>query len=161
MLDGEPLDLTSVIRAPLVLHEGISIFKVLERFRTTPVRVAIVLNEYGVLEGIVTQTDLLSAMAGHLPDVEGEDPEIFQREDGSFLIDGSTSVLELFERLDLRRPATKDSYHTVAGFALFQFQHLPKVGEHFDYDGWRFEIVDTDGRRIDKVMASRRSSPDA
>lgn len=157
VLDGQPLDPLAVIREPLVIQEGISIFKVLERFRTSPVRMAMVLNEYGGLEGIVTQADLLAAIAGHLPDVEGEPPEIFRREDGSYLIDGMTSVLEVFERLGLPRQAPEDSYHTVAGFALFQFQHLPKVGEHFDYEGWRFEIVDTDGRRIDKVMASQLS----
>lgn len=159
VLDGQPLDPLAVIREPLVIQEGISIFKVLERFRATPVRMAMVLNEYGGLEGIVTQTDLLAAIAGHLPDVEGEPPEILRREDGSFLIDGSTSVLEAFERLGLRRQAPEDGYHTIAGFALFQFQHLPKVGEHFDNEGWRFEIVDTDGRRIDKVMASRQPDP--
>lgn len=156
-LDGRPIDPLAVLREPLVVHEGISIFKVMERFRTTPVRVAMVLNEYGGLEGIVTQTDLLAAIAGHLPEVEGEAPEIVQREDGSFLIDGSTSVLEVFERLGLRNQAPEESFHTIAGFALFKLERLPKAGEHFDYEGWRFEIVDTDGRRIDKVLASHPS----
>lgn len=159
-LDGETLNPLVVLREPMVVHEGISIFKVLERFRTSPVRMAMVLNEYGGLEGVVTQTDLLAAIAGHLPEAEGDVPEIVRRDDGSFLIDGSTSVLEVFEQLGLRRQASKDNYHTLAGFALYHFQHLPTVGEHFEHENWRFEIVDTDGRRIDKVLVSSLTPTD-
>lgn len=71
------------------------------------------------------------------------------------LIDGMASAVEVFERLDLRRRAAEGGYHTIAGFALYQFQHLPQAGESFEYEGWRFEVVDTDGRRIDKIMVSR------
>ena len=159
VLDGHRPDPLATIRQPLVIPEGTPIFRLLERFHTTPVRMAMVLNEYGVLEGIVTQTDLLEAIAGHLPDAEDEAPDIVEREDGSVLIDGMTSAIEVFERLDLRRRVAEDGYHTIAGFALFQFQHLPQVGESFEYEGWRFEIVDTDGRRIDKIMASRLPAP--
>jgi len=152
VLDGQGLDPTAVIRQPIAIHEGMSIFRVLEQFKAAPVRLATVLDEYGVLQGIVTQTDLLEAIAGELPDIEGEEPGMVEREDGSILIDGMMSAQDAFDRLGFRtRP--EGEFHTIAGFALFQLEHLPEVGEHFDYEGWRFEIVDLDGRRIDKVLA--------
>jgi len=151
VLDGRPPDPMAVIRPPLVIHEGMRFFKVLEQFKRAPVRLATILNEYGVLEGIVTQTDLLEAIAGDLAQVEGEEPEVVEREDGSLLIDGMMSAQDAFERLAIL-PA-EGGFHTIAGFVLSQLGHLPKVGEHFDYEGWRFEVVDLDGRRIDKVLA--------
>jgi CBS domain containing-hemolysin-like protein len=126
---------------------------VLEQFKRAPVRLATILDEYGVLQGIVTQTDLLEAIAGELPEVEGEEPGMVEREDGSILIDGMMSAQDAFDRLGFKTRPEGD-FHTVAGFALFQLEHLPEVGERFDYEGWRFEIVDLDGRRIDKVLAT-------
>jgi CBS domain containing-hemolysin-like protein len=153
VLSGQALDPMAVIRQPIAIYEGMSIFRVLEQFKAAPVRLATVLDEYGVLQGIVTQTDLLETIAGELPDVEGEEPGMVEREDGSLLIDGMMSAQDAFHRLGFRtRP--EGEFHTVAGFALFQLEHLPEVGERFDYEGWRFEIVDLDGRRIDKVLAT-------
>jgi len=114
---------------------------------------ATILNEYGDLEGIVTQTDLLEAIAGDVAEVEGEEPDVVEREDGSLLIDGMMSAQDAFDRLDLRSRPTEGGFHTIAGFMLRQLGHLPTIGEHFDYEGWRFEVVDLDGRRIDKVLA--------
>ena len=153
VLDGQPPDPMTVIRQPLVIHEAMRIFKVLEQFKRAPVRLAMILNEYGVLEGIVTQTDLLEAIAGDLVQIEGEEPEVVEREDGSLLIDGMMSAQEAFDWLNLRTRPADGGFHTIAGFMLRQLGHLPKVGEHFDYEGWRFEVVDLDGRRIDKVLA--------
>ena len=157
-LDGHALDPLAVIREPLLVRETTPIFKVLDQFRQKPVRVAIVLNEYGSLEGIVTQTDLLEAVAGDLPDVEGEEPDIIERDDGSLLIDGMTPAYAVFDRLDLRTRPEAGGFHTIAGFALFHLAHLPQPGEHFEYEGWRFEIVDMDGRRIDKLLVRRAAS---
>jgi len=153
VLDGGPLDPMAVIRQPLVIHEAMRIFKVLEQFKKAPVRLATILNEYGDLEGIVTQTDLLEAIAGDVAEVEGEEPDVVEREDGSLLIDGMMSAQDAFDRLDLRSRPTEGGFHTIAGFMLRQLGHLPTIGEHFDYEGWRFEVVDLDGRRIDKVLA--------
>lgn len=153
-LDGRPLDPMAVIREPVIVHEATPIFRVLDRFKKAPVLLAMVIDEYGGLEGIVTQTDLLEAIAGDLPAVEGEAPAIVEREDGSLLIDGMTPAHEAFNRLGLRMRPT-DAFHTVAGFALFELGRIPEVGAHFDYDGWRIEIVDMDGRRIDKLLARR------
>lgn len=152
VLDGQGLDPMAVIREPLAIHEAAPIFRVLEQFKEAPVRLATILDEYGVLQGIATQTDLLEAIAGDLPAVEGEQPEIIQRNDGSFLIDGMMSAQDAFDRLGLRTRPEGD-FHTIAGFVLFQLEHLPEAGESFDYEGWRFEVVDMDGRRIDKVLA--------
>jgi CBS domain containing-hemolysin-like protein len=153
VLDGQPVDPMAVIRQPLVIHEAMRIFKVLEQFKKAPVRLATILNEYGGLEGIVTQTDLLEAIAGDLADVEGEEPEVVEREDGSLLIDGMMSAQDAFDWLTLQTRPAEGGFHTIAGFMLRQLGHLPKVGEHFNYEGWRFEVVDLDGRRIDKVLA--------
>ncbi|VFU08677.1 hemolysin family protein [Methylocella tundrae] len=158
VLRGETLDPMAVIREPLVVHEATSIFRVLEQFKKAPVRLAAVVDEYGSLEGIVTQTDLLEAIAGDLPDVEGEEPDIVERDDGSLLIDGAMPAHDAFSRLILRAPPGDADFHTIAGFALCQLGRLPEVGEHFDYGGWRFEIVDMDGRRIDKLLAQRTAS---
>jgi CBS domain containing-hemolysin-like protein len=87
VLDERPLDPVAMLREPLIVHEATPIFKVLEQFKRTPVRLAIVLDEYGSLEGIVTKTDLLEAIAGDLAETEGEDPDIIERPDGSLLID--------------------------------------------------------------------------
>lgn len=154
VLDGKPLDPMAVMREPVIVHEAMTVFRVLEQFKRAPVRLAIVIDEYGSLEGIVTQTDLLEAIAGDLPDVEGEEPDVVEREDGSLLVDGMMAAYDAFNRLGMTPPEDGD-YHTVAGFALFELGHLPEAGEHFEYEGWRFEIVDMDGRRIDKLLISR------
>ena len=151
VLDGRALDPLAVIRESLVVHEAMKIFKVLEQFKKAPVRLAMIVDEYGGLQGIVTQTDLLEAIAGNLPDIVGEEPEAVEREDGSLLIDGMMSAQDAFDRLAI--PPAEGGFHTIAGFVLSQLGHLPVLGEHFDYEGWRFEVVDLDGRRIDKLLA--------
>lgn len=152
ILAGEKLDVMAALRQPIVIPEPMPIFRVLEQFKKAPVRLATILDEYGVLQGIVTQTDLLEAIAGELPEVEGEEPGIVERDDGSLLIDGMMSAPDAFDRLQFKERPEGD-FHTVAGFALASLGHLPEVGESFDYEGWHFEIVDLDGRRIDKVLA--------
>ncbi|KQV28305.1 hemolysin [Rhizobium sp. Root1203] len=156
VLDGGKVKPMEVIRQPLVLHEGTSVVRVLDSFKASPVRLAIVIDEYGSLEGIVTQTDLLEAIAGDLPG-SGEDPEIVIREDGSLLIDAMMPAFDAFERLGLRDRPDAD-FHTLAGFALHVLQHIPQAGETFEFDGWKFEVLDMDGMRIDKILATRNSS---
>ena len=158
ILDGKSLDPMAVVREPLIVHDATPIFRVLEQFKRAPVRLAIVVDEYGKLAGIVTQTDLLEAIAGDLPDVEGEEPDFVVREDGSLLIDGMAPAHNAFARLGFRTGSAEGSFHTIAGFALAQLGHLPEVGEHFRYEGWRFEIVDMDRRRIDKLLARREAA---
>jgi CBS domain containing-hemolysin-like protein len=155
VLEGKPLDPLAVIREPLVVLESTPIFKVLERFKQAPVRLAIIVDEYGSLQGIVTQTDLLEAFAGNLPDVEGEESAIVEREDGSLLIDGMMPAHDALDRLGVKARPEEGDFHTIAGFVLFHLGHLPVAGESFTHEGWRFEIVDMDGLRIDKLLAQR------
>jgi putative hemolysin len=158
VLDGKALDPMTVLRQPIALHEAMPVFRALEQFKRAPVRLATILDEYGVLQGIVTQTDLLEVIAGELPEVEGEEPGIVERADGSLLIDGMMSAQDAFDQLGFKKRPEGD-FHTVAGFALSELGHLPEAGETFDYEGWRFEVVDLDGRRIDKVLAIPPTPP--
>ncbi len=159
LLAGSPLDLEAVIGKPLLVHEATPVFKVLDEFKQAPVRLAVVVDEYGGLEGIVTQADLLEALAGELPETEGGQPDVQEREDGSLLIDGMAPAADIFNRLALAAPSTSGRFHTIAGFALAQLGHLPVAGEKFAYEDWSFEIVDMDGRRIDKLLARREVPP--
>lgn len=161
LLDGQQPNLTGIIRQPLLVHEAMTVFKVLEQFKRAPVRLAMVVDEYGRLEGIVTQTDLLEAITGDLADIEGEEPDVVEREDGSLLIEGTMPAHEAFERLGLRERPADDGFHTIAGFVLAQLGHLPDAGETFVYERWRFEVVDMDGHRIDKLLVSRTDAQEA
>jgi len=161
MLRGGTLDPGTVVAVPLMVHEALPIFKVLEHFKKAPVRLAVVVDEYGGIEGIVTQADLLEALAGELPEAPGEHPDIYEREDGSLLIDGMAPVHATLDRLQVKTLPVNTRFHTIAGFALAQFGHLPVVGEQFTYEDWTFEVVDMDGRRIDKLLALRTPTLEA
>jgi putative hemolysin len=158
VLGGSDLDVLAAVGQPLMVHESMPIFKVLEQFKQAPVRLAVVVDEYGGVEGIVTQSDLLEALAGDLPDQDGEQPDVVACDDGTFLIDGMAAAHVIFERLDVKPPA-KVRFHTIAGFALAEFGHLPEAGEWFIHEDWRFQVVDMDGRRIDKLQVTRQASP--
>ncbi len=154
ILEGKPFDLTALLRQPLMINESKPIFKVLDDFKAKPIRIAFIFNEYGSFEGVVTQTDLLEAIAGDLPDVEGQGADVVRREDGSLLIDGLLPAYELFDRLGIAASEVEGDFHTAAGFVLAQLPHFPQTGDVFEFKGWRFEIVDMDGRRIDKLLVS-------
>jgi putative hemolysin len=116
---------------------------------------ALVHDEYGHFEGIVTPADILDAIAGAFRSDEGtDDPEAVQREDGSWLLAGWMPVDEMAEQLRIALPDHRD-YQTVAGLIIRQLEHLPETGETVETLGWRFEVIDMDGRRIDKVLAMR------
>ncbi|HVJ32194.1 MAG TPA: hemolysin family protein [Terriglobia bacterium] len=159
LLDGGDVDPLATLQEPLIVPEGTSLLQVLEHFKKKPVRMAVIVDEYGGLEGIVTQTDLLEAIAGDIPSEEGDEPEVTERADGSLLIDGMMAAADAFDRLGIR-DHPEDDFHTIAGFALFRLGRIPVAGDHFEWDGWRFEIVDMDGRRIDKLLVSRLPDPD-
>jgi putative hemolysin len=154
LLDGKSVDVLAVTQPPIVVHESMSILAVLETFQAKPVRMAVVVDEYGSLEGIVTQTDLLEAIAGNIPEV-GDEPNVVEREDGSLLIDGMMPAPQAFDRLAFSDRPDSDDFTTLAGFVIFRLGRIPATGDHFESQGWRFEVVDMDGRRIDKVLATR------
>jgi putative hemolysin len=152
---GELLDLRQLIRkAPFVVDQ-IDAMDALDALRRAEVPMALIHDEYGHFEGIVTPANLLAAIAGAFAsDAEpGESPHIVERDDGSLLVAGTTAADSLAERLGIELPEDRD-YATVAGLALAVFRHLPGEGESFVEQGWRFEVVDLDGRRIDKLLVS-------
>jgi magnesium and cobalt exporter, CNNM family len=152
-LDGHPLDITQSLQSPLAVPEHTSILRTLEVFRKTPVNTAIVIDEYGTVQGIITRTDLLEAVAGRLPDVDGKpQPKITRREDGSFLIDAATPVGDVVAHLGLKEPQ-EPGLVTVAGLVLSKLDQGPKPGARVSYDGWDFEILEVDGTRIKRLVA--------
>jgi putative hemolysin len=156
-LAGEKLSLAKALRQPLVLPDNLSALDALERMRHDPLGIALVLDEYGSFEGVVTASDLLEAIIGELgPQEEPEEPEgAVRRADGSLLLDGMMPSDELRAQLDLPALPYQGTYHTVAGLMLALLQRVPREGDRIVWAGWRFEIVDMDGRRVDKVLASR------
>lgn len=148
------IDLAKAVRDPLFVNETMPILKLLDRFRAVNLHMAIVLDEYGSFEGIVTPTDILVAIAGSLPEGHDDDYSAVKRADGSWLLDGGMPIDDAERALEkLKLPKDRD-YETLAGFVLEKFGHIPEVGESFEYGGWRFEVMDLDGRRIDKVLAA-------
>lgn len=148
------IDLAAALREPLYVSETMSVLELLARFRAAPAHMALVLDEYGALQGLVTPTDILEAIAGALPTERGEDePEALRREDGSWLIDARMN-LDAVERA-LGADLPRGDYATLAGFLLDRFGHIPDTGEMLRWRDWTFEVVDLDGRRIDKVLATR------
>ncbi|CAO3436412.1 hemolysin family protein [Azospirillum endophyticum] len=152
-LKGMAFDLRSAMVQPLVVHDGTPVFRLLDLFKQASVHMAVVVDEYGSVEGLVTMTDILEAIAGELPDStqEGETGAV-QREDGSWLVDGMTPVEEVEALVGVKNLKGEGDFHTIAGFLLDQFGHVPTAAEHFHWNGIRFEVVDMDGRRIDKVL---------
>lgn len=152
--DGR-IDLRSASREPLYVPETMPILKLIDRFRATAMHMAVVVDEHGSFEGLVTPTDVLTAIAGALPEHPGEDTsEAVQREDGSWLLDGRIPIDKVERTLDVRDMREDEDFVSLAGFVLYRCGHVPQVGEAFVWRGWRFEVVDLDGRRIDKVLAS-------
>ena len=152
---GRPLDIPAALRQPLVVHEALPILRLLEMFRESPVHMAIVVDEYGAVEGLVTPTDILMAIAGDLPEEHDDGgSHAVRREDGSWLLDGLLTIDEaerVLEQSDMRGEA---DYETLAGFVLTNFGRIPQVGDHFSWRGLRFEIVDMDGNRIDRILVA-------
>jgi len=156
LLENRPLDLRALCRKAPVIPDLMDAMDALAALRSAEVPLALVHDEYGHLDGIVTPGSILAALAGTFAhDIEqGEEPPLVEREDGSWLVSGAANADLLSDRLGVAMPGDRD-YSTVAGFALSVLKHLPETGEIFRHDGWSFEIVDMDGRKIDKLIASR------
>ena len=153
-VEGRPFDWRAHLKQPLVVPETAPVLKLFERFRGTPVHAAFVVDEYGGLQGLVTLTDIVEGIAGDFADVDA--PQLsgpFQREDGSWLIDGDTPIDELERLIDLP-DLEHGGYHTLGGLMLSVLNRIPTEGDKAKIGDWSFEVVDMDGRRIDKVMLS-------
>lgn len=161
-LAGRPLDLKSALQQPLFVSETTHVPQLLERFKESGTDVAMVIDEYGTIEGMVTLTDILEALVGELPSLdEREEPKVVQREDGSWLVDGLLPVDELKELFRIKTlPAEKEGhFQTLGGFAMTYLKRVPAVGDHFHCCDLRFEIVDMDGHRVDKVLIQEITQP--
>ena len=154
LMEGRPLDLRALMREPAVVPDQMDAMDTLSVLREAEVPMAFVHDEYGHFEGLVTPADLLSALAGAFASDADTDPPLVEREDGSWLISGSLSADALTDHLGIQLPEDRD-YATVAGFALSVLKHLPETGERFTNGAWAFEIVDMDGRKIDKLIAAQ------
>jgi putative hemolysin len=154
---GEALDLRALMRKAEILPDQVDAMDALEVLRRADVPMVMVHDEYGHFEGIVTPADLLSAIAGHFASDRDEydEPELVEREDGSLLVSGQMPMDLLADRIGIDLPEDRD-YATVAGHALWLMKRLPEVGDFIDDQGWRFEIVDMDGRKIDKLLIAER-----
>jgi len=155
LLRGDAVDLDALLRPVSIVPDQVDAMDALKVLREADVPMLMVHDEYGHFEGIVTPADLLSSIAGEFAsDLDlYEEPMVVEREDGSLLVSGQMAMDALAERIQLKLDEERD-YATVAGFALAVLRRLPHEGEHFSEQGWRFEIVDMDGRKIDKLLVS-------
>lgn len=154
LLGGEELDLERAVKPALLIPENTPAFVLLERIRESGAEAAVVIDEYGGIQGLVSLTDVLEALVGDLPGSEEKiDPVISRREDGSWLIDGMLPADEFRGLFNLAAlPGEGGEFQTVGGFVLSVLGTIPEPGDHFEFSGLRIEVVDMDGRRIDKVL---------
>ena len=158
-LEGKPFDFSSDAVKPLFVPETLTMIKLLEIFKKHRQHLALVIDEYGELQGLVTINNVMEILVGDVATVEDElQPEIVQREDGSWLVDGNIPIERFREvmKLDNKLPGEGiQAYRTLAGFAMMYLGRVPQVEDHFVSDGFRFEIVDMDQNRVDKLIVSR------
>lgn len=154
-LNGQPPDLRAIMRTPLFVHEKMRILKVLELFRVSRTHIAIAIDEYGEIQGLLTLNDILEAIVGDVPNPGMTvQPQALQREDGSWLVDGYLPIDEFKQLFDLTYLPGDDKgdFETLGGFVMVYLERIPVAGEYFDWGGLRFEVLDMDGNRVDKVL---------
>jgi putative hemolysin len=155
LIAGKKLDLRKLVTKAPIIPDTMPALDVVELLKGSSIHLGLVHDEYGHFQGVVTSSDILEAIVGTFRSEEGEEPNAVQRSDGSWLISGSMSVDEFGELLGIRLPE-KRAYQTVGGFVLERLKHLPSLGESFSAKGWKFEVIDLDGRRIDKILAAKQ-----
>ncbi|BAQ59998.1 magnesium and cobalt efflux protein CorC [Geminocystis sp. NIES-3708] len=160
---GEEIDLRKIMKPPFYIPENARTLSVIEEFKRTGIHIALVTDEYGGIEGLVTLNDLMEAIVGDIPSLDHhEEPLMIQREDGSWLLDGGLDINELKDLFDLDflPDENTDRFHTIGGFMMYYLGHVPQSGEYFEQNGLRFEVVDMDGTRVDKVLVFQEAKPD-
>ncbi|MDZ4202000.1 MAG: hemolysin family protein [Gallionella sp.] len=157
-LSGKPLQIEQYLRPPLYVPEGVSTTHLLENFRKSRQQCALIVDEYGELQGLVTLTDVLTSIVGELPSSDiAEEQDVVVREDGSLLIDGSVTIERLKSALEIEvdLPGEEENaFNTLGGFIMYTLGRIPLVTDHFEAAGCRFEVMDMDKNRVDKVLAS-------
>ena len=156
-LSGQQLDLTVSLRQPVFVPESTRGLKILEVFKQTGIHLALVVDEYGVIQGLVTLNDIMVEIVGDVPSAgELEEPQAVQREDGSWLLDGMLPVDEFFEIFEINEIPTdhRGSYQTLGGFVITHLGRIPSAADYFEWESLRFEVMDMDGNRVDKVLVT-------
>jgi putative hemolysin len=155
-LDGKPLDIEAALQPALFLPESATALEAVARLKEKHTDAALVIDEYGGLEGLITVDDILRAIVGDIPTPgQAVEPGAVRREDGSWLLDGTLPVAQVRKLLDIVSLPHQDSaYPTLGGLVMLYLQRVPSPGDRFECCGWRFEVVDMDGRRVDKVLAT-------
>ncbi len=162
-LADEPFDLGAVLRRPLYVPEVMPALSVLEHFKQSGTEMALVIDEYGLVAGLVTLQDILEAIVGDIPSAdEAQEPEIVQREDGSWLLDAMLPTNEVKELFDVDELPGEEQglYQTLAGFVVAHMGRLPSVADFFVWNGLRFEVIDMDGNRVDRILVERIEEPE-
>ncbi len=158
-LAGAPLNVEEMLRAPLYVPESVSTTQLLESFRKARMQFALIVDEYGELEGLVTLTDVMISIVGDLPSFDSPDQQdVVEREDGSWLVDGSVTIERLKTALDIDEDLPgeeENAFNTLGGFVMHVLGRIPAVTDHFEWDGLRFEVMDMDRNRVDKVLVAR------
>jgi putative hemolysin len=155
--------LEPLLQPPLYVAEGARALGVIEQFRKTGVHIALVTDEYGGIEGLVTLNDLMEAIVGDLPSAEDEEePQVVERADGSWLLDGALDISDFKELVNRRElpDEASGSFHTLGGFVMHYLQHIPRTGESFVWSGLKLEVMDMDGKRVDKMLVSPLGEPE-
>jgi putative hemolysin len=160
---GQQVDISAVMNPPLFVPETISAMQLLETFKKNRAELALVIDEYGEIEGIVTLSDVLGALVGDVSTIDqNHEADAVQREDGSWLIDAGVSFDRFRELLetDVQFPEeSAGTYHTLAGFVMTWLGHIPKISDYFEWEGYRIEVVDMDRNRIDRLLITKIAPP--
>ena len=158
MLAGKALDLATLAEPPLFVPETMTLMKLLEQLKRTHLPIALVVNEFGDVEGVASLTDVISSIVGNLPVEPGEETSMIRRDDGSWLVDGGLdldTVLRTLEAETLLSDEDRQHYHTLGGLVMTALGRIPRTGDAFQKGPYRFEVVDMDGNRVDRVLVSR------
>lgn len=162
LLDERAVNLAALVEPALFVPETTSLMTLLEQFKRTHLPVALVVDEFGAVQGLVSLTDVISAIVGELPTEAGEEPMIVRRDDGSWLLDGALDLATALRTLDADSVASEEDrqhYHTLGGLVMHALGQVPRIGDKFERGGFRFEVVDMDGRRVDRVLVSPPATP--
>ena len=152
LLRGEAIDLAQLALPPLFVPRTVTLMSLLQQFKQTQLPMALVVDEFGSVVGLVSLTDVTAAIVGELPATADPDPSVVERADGSLLVDGALEIERLAQRLGMRMGDDERQYHTLGGLAMYVLGRVPRVGDEFERAGHRFEVVDMDGNRVDRVL---------
>jgi putative hemolysin len=161
LAQGLPVDLAALMQPPVFVPETLSGMELLEHFRVSRTDIVFVVDEYGAVQGVITERDLLEAITGEFGAPSDEDAWAVRRADGSWLLDGLIPVPELKDRLELKDlpEEGRGRYNTLAGMIMLLLGRLPRTADAVEWEGWRFEVVDLDGKRVDKLLVTRMETP--